>query len=72
MSARADRARTVALMLVAAAAITGIAAAAFFTGALDVGLDGETRQMLGGLLGVATVMDLVMARVMYQKLSAKK
>ena len=71
MSTRAADARTVALALCASAVLMVVGAALVYTGTLDLGLDGSTRSILVVVLGVAAVVDLAMAWVMYQRLSAK-
>jgi len=70
MSDRAANARTVALALGASAVFMVVGAGLIYTGTLDLGLDESTKTILVGVLAVAAVADVVMAWVMYQRLSA--
>jgi hypothetical protein len=58
--------------LCAGALMTAGLGVAVYTDVFDLGFDDTTRQLFTALLGVAAVFDLVMARVMYQRISAKK
>jgi hypothetical protein len=72
MSDRAARARTTALSLCLGAAITVAIAALLYMRTIDIGLDDDALRLLVGLLAVVAILDLVMARFMYVRLSGRK